>query len=108
MPNPTGDNSGRYWPASILLQVRPDRKTSAIEVSIPVVARERRSGVVALLWVDDWVMPYQRLAVFCHVDVEFECADTEFDRFGKGSQRFAGRLAAAAGVGLQVESGRLG
>ena len=76
------------------------------DVGIRRVARERRSGVVALLRVDDWVMPYQRLAVFADVDVEFECADAEFDRFGKGSQPFAGRLAAAAGMGLQVESGR--
>ena len=52
-------------------------------------------------------MPYKWLAIFGDVDVEFECADTEFERFGEGSQRFSGRLAAATGVGLQVEIGRL-
>jgi hypothetical protein len=59
------------------------------------------------LRVDDRVMPYQRLAILGDVDVEFQSADAYFERLGERPKRFAGRLATAAGVGLQVERRQL-
>jgi hypothetical protein len=43
------------------------------------------------------------MVIFSDVDIEFQRADTEFERFGESPQRLAGGFAAAAGVGLQVK-----
>ena len=40
-----------------------------------------------------------RLTVFGDVDVQFKCADADFDRLGEGTQRFPGGLAAPSGDG---------
>lgn len=75
------------------------------DVGIHRVTRERRRGVGALGLVDPRVVPHQRLAVLGEHDVELERADAEFEGLREGPQRLLGGLAAAAAVGLQVESG---
>jgi len=37
-------------------------------------------------------------------DVEFQCVDADFKRFGEGPQRLLGGLTAPGAMGLQVES----
>jgi len=52
-------------------------------------------------------VPNQRLPVLGDGDVQFQCADTEFNGFAEGPQRFLGRFTTAAAMGLQVKVARL-
>ena len=47
---------------------------------------------------------YEGLVVLGDDDIEFECADADFECFGEAAQRLLGRLAAPAAMGLQIES----
>jgi len=78
------------------------------DVQVLRVGSECGCGVGAFVGLDRRVVPDQGLAVLGDDDVQFQCADPEFQRFRERPQRFFGRLAAPTAMRLEVESRELG